>query len=168
MKIILLRDVPKLGRKYDIKEVKAGYGRNFILARGLGLIANKATLAQTEIKRRELDKVRTEKRDRLTKEETTALEQTTVKLTRRANELGHLFDGIHESDLAEALRAQTPFDIETNWITLDHPIKEIGSHTVPVSHGDTKTSFQLVVEPEVKVGKTNPKKLKPKTKSKEI
>ena len=149
MKIVLLQDVPKLGRKYDIKEVKPGYGRNFLITRGLGMIATRSTLIQAEAKRRELDNMMVEKRDRLTRE-ATALEQATVKLTRRANELGHLFDSIDENDLAEALRAQTSFDIETGWITLGHPIKEIGSHTIPVSHGEAKTSFQLVVKPEVK------------------
>ena len=163
MKIVLLQDVPKLGRKYDIKEVKPGYGRNFLIARGLGSIATESARVQAEAKRHELDKVMTEKRDRLTKE-ATALEQATVKLTRRANELGHLFDSIDENDLAEALRAQTSFDIETSWITLDQSIKEIGSHTIPVSHGEIKTSFQLVVEPEikVKVEKAEPKKSKTK------
>lgn len=166
MKIVLLQDVPKLGHKYEIKEVKPGYGRNFLIARGLAMIATKSALIQAEAKRLELDKVTGEKRDKLAKE-ATALEQVTIKLTKRANELGHLFDSIDENDLTEALRAQTSFEVETSWITLGHPIKEIGSHTIPVSHGEVKTSFQLVVEPEVeKETKTKVEAKKTKTKAK--
>ncbi len=164
MKIVLLQDVPKLGHKYDIKEVKPGYGRNFLIARDLAMIATKSALAQAETKRLELNKTLGEKRDKLSKE-AKALEQATVKLTRRANGLGHLFDSIDENDLVEALRAQTSFDVETGWITLAHPIKEIGSHTIPVSHDEVKTSFQLVVEPEVKKEeKVETKKAKAKSK----
>lgn len=147
MKIILLKDVPKLGRQYEVKEVKAGYGRNFLIARNLGAIATKSALAQAELKRRELERETAAKRERFA-EEAIKLGSTAIKLVKRANELGHLFDGLDAGDLAEALRAQTGFDLEPDWIALNRPIKEIGTHTIPVSHGETKTSFQLVVEAE--------------------
>jgi len=148
MKIVLLKNVPELGRPYEVKEVKAGYGRNFILARGLGIIATKTALAQAEIKRDKLERATVEKRERLVKE-VAELKQITITLTKRANELGHLFSGIDNNDLVEALRVQTTFDLEPNWVTLKQPIKEIGTHTIPVSHGEIKTSFTLVVEPEI-------------------
>jgi large subunit ribosomal protein L9 len=149
MKIVLLKDVPKLGRQYEVKEVKSGYGRNFIIARGLGAIATKSNLAQAELKRQGMETALAEKRERLTKE-AVDLAKVTVRLTKRANDLGHLFDGLDANDLATALRAQTSFDIESDWIKLDRPIKEVGAHTIPVEHGEIKTSFQLVVESESK------------------
>jgi len=147
MKIVLTKDVPKLGRRYEVKEVKPGYGRNFIIARGLGMIATKSALAQAELKRQRLEAALAEKRERLTKE-ATELSKATVRLTRRANELGRLFDGIDQNDLAVALRIQTTFDLEPDWIILERPIKKVGQHTIVVSHGETKTSFKLIVESE--------------------
>ncbi len=147
MKIVLLKDVPKLGKQYEVKEVKSGYGRNFIIARGLGTIATKPILAQVELKRRELETVVAEKRAKLAKE-AAGMVKATVTLQKRANELGHLFEGVSKEDLAVALRLQTGFDIEADWITLAKPIKEIGPHTIPVAHEETKTSFQLIVEAE--------------------
>ena len=149
MKIVLLKDVPKLGRQYEVKEVKSGYGRNFILARGLGAIATKSNLAQAELKRQGMETALAEKRDRLAKE-AVDLAKVTVRLTKRANDLGHLFDGLDANDLATALHTQTSFDLEPDWITLARPIKEVGTHTIPVEHGEVKTSFQLVVESEDK------------------
>lgn len=148
MKIVLLKDVPKLGRQYEVKEVKPGYGRNFIIARGFGMIATKSAIAQAERQRQKMEAAVTDKRERLAKE-ATELSKTTVRLTRRANELGHLFDGIDQNDLATALRAQTIFDLEPEWIALDRPIKEVGTYTISVSHSETKTSFELVVEAEI-------------------
>ena len=148
MKIVLLKDVPKLGRQYDVKEVKAGYGRNFLLARGLGTIATKSVLTQVELKRQQLETALGEKRARLVNE-ASVLAKTTIHLAKRVNELGHLFDSIDAEDLVLALRTQTGFDLEANWITLARPIKEIGLHTILVNHEEIKTSFQLVVEPEV-------------------
>ena len=147
MKVVLLKDVPKLGRQYEVKEVKSGYGRNFILARGLGVIATKSNLAQAELKRRGMETALAEKRERLAKE-AVDLVKVTVRLAKRANELGHLFDGLDASDLAAALRAQTSFDLDPDWIVLNRPIKEVGSHIIAVEHGEIKTSFQLVVESE--------------------
>ncbi|MEK7621709.1 MAG: 50S ribosomal protein L9 [Patescibacteria group bacterium] len=147
MKVILLKDVPKLGRQYEVKEVKPGYARNFILARGLGAMATKITLAQADFKRQGREAALIEKRERLAKE-ASELEKVTIRLTRRANDLGHLFDGLDANDLIKALRSQTNFDLESDWIALPRPIKELGTHTIPVSHGETKTSFQLIVEPE--------------------
>ncbi len=147
MKIVLTKDVPKLGRQYDIKEVKAGYGRNFIIARGLGMIATKSILAQVELRRRELETAVAEKRAKLAKE-SAGMMAATVTLAKRANELGHLFESISKEDLALALRLQTGFDIEADWINLEKPIKEVGSHTIPVAHEEVKTSFQLIVEAE--------------------
>ncbi len=152
MKVVLLKDVPKLGRRYEIKEVKSGYARYFILARGLGSIATQSALIQAEIERRRLETALTEKRERLFKEAEN-LEKTIVRLTCRANELGHLFDGLNANDLAQALRSQTNFDLEPDWITLSRPIKEVGTHIISVSHGETKTSFQLVIEPETSISK---------------
>jgi len=145
MKIVLTKDVPKLGRQYEVKEVKPGYARNFILARGLGIIATKTALVQAETKRWGMETALIEKRERLAKE-ATEMSKTTIRLTKRANELGHLFDSLDVNDLALALRTQTNFDIEADWITLDRPIKEIGTHIISVNHGETKTSFQLIIE----------------------
>lgn len=146
MKIVLTKDVPKLGRQYDVKEVKPGYGRNFIIARGLGMIATKSILVQMELKRRERETTLLEKRDKLVKEAVEMM-KATVTLEKRANELGHLFESVGKEDLTLALRQQTGFDIEADWVTLEKPIKEIGAHTIPVVHEEVKTSFQLVVTP---------------------
>ncbi len=143
MKVILIRDVARLGRKSEVKEVPDGHAINFLLPRKLAIIATKESLKRlTE-----------ETGKHATIEQNTqnnfmaALEQNKEKsiiLTVDANEQGHLFKGIHADDVANLLN-ENGFDITRQNIVLETPIKSTGIHTIPLTQGKIKGSVQLEI-----------------------
>lgn len=139
MKVILLQDVAKVGRKYEVKTVADGFGRNFLLSRNLAMVADARNLARLE----EM-KLAAAAEIALTQEEFKKalgkFEKKPVKIKAKANESGHLFASIHASEIATA--AGLPAD----YIVLDHPLKQTGEHTINLKHGELKGDFKLIVE----------------------
>ncbi len=145
MKVILLNDVPRLGQKYDVKEVSNGYGRNFLLSKGLAEIATGKAIkkfATSKVKHEEEKKVRED----LLKKNIEELNAVTVVMQEKANEKGHLFAGIHKEEIIPELKKQTHLEILAEHIVLENPIKEIGEHNIEVKVDDKVTTFKLVVE----------------------
>ena len=105
LSVILTKDVDNLGRAGEIVKVKPGYGRNFLLPRGLALVATRGNVAQLEHHRREIEreqaKIRAEY-EKLAKK----LEGTSVSIARKAAAENKLFGSVTSKDIAEALEAQ--------------------------------------------------------------
>lgn len=145
MKIILLKDVSKVGRHYETKDVSDGYAQNLLIPRGLAVAAT-----PDNVKRIGLEKAKTEA-ERKVHEELLAknladLAGKTVTVTGKANEKGHLFAGLHREEIAALLQQQTRLQIDPSHIVLEHPIKELGEHTIEISAGDKKAAFKIVVD----------------------
>jgi len=140
MKVILLRDVPTVGRKHEVKEVADGYARNFLIARGLAQLATQG--AQAEVARSRVNK---EVQRTLLKKELSALTKGGITLTREANEEGHLFAGIHAGDIAVELSQKIGIQLKSEHIVLEKPIKTIGSYTIPVVVGEDHTEMTLTI-----------------------
>ena len=147
MQIILQEDVEKLGARGEIVEVAAGFARNYLLPRKLGLEASAANLKRLEKIRATLSKRTATEKD-AAQQQAAQLNNVTLKFTRKAGETHHLFGSVTSGDLAEALAAQG-FEIDKRRIALDEPIKILGESTVTVKlvHGVT-ADFKVVVEPE--------------------
>ncbi len=145
MKVILLNDVPRVGQKYDVKEVANGYGRNFLLPRGLAEIATKKAIAgvATLITRHKEEK---KVREDLLLKNLEDLNNITVVMQEKANEKGHLFAGIHKEEMIPVIKEQTHLDMDADHINLEHPIKELGEHKIEVKVGDKTVTFKLTVE----------------------
>jgi len=130
MSIILTQDVDKLGRAGEIVSVKPGYGRNFLLPRGFGLLATRGNVAQLEHHRRaiarEQEKIR-EQHKALAKQ----LEGTKVSIARKAGKDEKLFGSVSNKDIVEALAAQN-IVLDRKVVHLSEPIKATGSHDVEV------------------------------------
>ncbi len=132
MKLILTSDVLGLGAPGDVVEVKDGYGRNYLLPRGLAVAWTRGGEKQvTQIKRarvsrqvRDLDHAQEIK---------TFLEGTPVKLVSRAGSGGRLFGSIGGADVAEAVKAAGGPELDKRKVTIPSPIKSVGSHTATVS-----------------------------------
>jgi large subunit ribosomal protein L9 len=145
MKVILLQDVPKIGRKYEVKNVSDGHAINFLMPKGLAELATEKGLKKIEVMKQAHDadvKVQTD----LLVKNLDAINSAVVTLKEKANEKGHLFAGIHKAELVPALKEQTRLDISPDFIVLDKPLKEIGEHTVSVEVGDKKAAFKVVIE----------------------
>jgi len=130
MSIILTQDVDKLGRAGEIVSVKPGYGRNFLLPRGLGLLATRGNVAQLEHHRRaiarEQSKIR-EQFEALAKQ----LQGTKVSIARKAGKDEKLFGSVSNKDIVEALEAQN-IKLDRRVVQLSEPIKATGNHDVTV------------------------------------
>lgn len=125
MKIILTKDVAKVGRRHEVKELADGFARNFIIARGLGVVATEKNLAKLKSESVE-KKVQGDLLDKLLLE----LGDKVIKLEAKASDKGHLFASIHLVDILKALKAQHRLEITESMILLDEPIKTVGEHKV--------------------------------------
>lgn len=131
MKIILTKDVDKLGLKGDVLSVADGYARNFLLPEGLASVATKGAVRQSEIMRA----ARLE-RDRRRKDEAAAkvalLGSAPVYISARAGEGGRLFGSVTKSDIARAVVDQLEVKIDRHDVLLEDPIRQLGTFQVEV------------------------------------
>jgi|SRR3989344_6581275 len=145
MQVIFLKDVPRVGKKYDVKEVNDGYAMNFLLPRKLAQTATPKAVAELEMKKKEIVLEREVQEDLLMKN-LEEIKGKTVVMKGKANELGHLFSAIHKKEIVEAMREQHRAEIGEEFIILEKPIKEVGEFEIPISIKGKKSSFKLVVE----------------------
>lgn len=130
MEVILREDVAHLGHIGDVVKVKPGYARNFLLPRGLAVLADKRNLGRLEHERR----IAAAKRERaLTASRSMAekLGTTRVTIKARAGEEGKLYGSVTNIDVERAL-ADKGISVERRRIRLDDPIKALGEHKVTV------------------------------------
>lgn len=144
MKIIFLKEVPRVGRKYEVKEVAPGYGRH-LLASKLAELATKDSLARIE-KKMLVDATQKKVHEDLLLKNLEALNGTTITLARKSNAKGHLFASIHKSEILEELKRATRLEMHPDYILLDKPIKELGTREVSVTIGKHHATFRVVVE----------------------
>ncbi len=145
MKVIFLKDVPRVGRRYEVKNVSDGYARNFLFPRKAAEVATSDALASLE-KRKTAAAGEQKVREDLLMKNLADIDGVIVTVSEKTNEKGHLFASIHTDKIAKALKAQTGLDVEPAHISLDEPIKAIGKHAIAVKVGNKKGSFTLVVE----------------------
>ena len=150
MKVILLQDVAKVGQRYELKSVADGFGRNFLIARKLAVVADKNNLAKLEqwkSQRRTEEKIQQELLDK----ELARLADLNLVIKAKASPEGHLFAGLHQEDIVKALAAEN-FHLPAKFIELEQPIKTIGEHQIKVKTGSSSAKstvgqFKLKVEP---------------------
>ncbi len=147
MKIILLQDVPKVGRKYDIKEVNDGYAVNFLFPKKLAEPATPKAVAEVERRKKEIV-IEREVEQNLLEKNLEDIKGKTLIIKAKADEKGHLFSAVHEKTLAEELYKQCRVQIDSKFILLEKPVKQTGEFEIPVMVTGKKSFFKLVVEKE--------------------
>lgn len=148
MKIILLKDIAKVGRKYDVKNISDGYALNMLIPKGLAVIATADTVKRIDLEKSRDEGERKIRHDLLLKN-LSELDGVTIKLTEKANEKGHLFAGVHKIEIIPAILEQTRLQISEENIILDKPIKEVGEHTVEVRAGNKSAKFILDIKAKI-------------------
>jgi len=145
MRVVLLQDIPKVGRASEVKNVADGYGRNFLIARGLAKEATPATLAQIERKRSENAKARDAETKRFHKL-AEKLSNITLPFQLKLGEKGEPFGSIGASKIIEALEDKG-ISIGKDYLGSLHPLKTLGLHKVKVEfpHG-VAGSVQVKIE----------------------
>ena len=148
MEVILLKNLSTLGDKHDVVSVKNGYGRNYLIPKGLAVIANKPNLEKLdEIIAKE--KAEEDKKVGEFKEMIEQLEGKTLKIGVKAGTSGKIFGSITNIQIANALREQLSLDIPRKKIELEEEIKEIGTFKAKVNLHEQVSgsiSFELVKE----------------------
>lgn len=141
MKVILLRDVARIGKRSEVKDVPAGHALNFLIPRKMALPATAENLKRIE-KEHAHHAARSAHHDADFEKTLRTLSTTPVELPMEANAQGHLFKGVHAADIAIRFK-ELSLPIEINEIELLHPIKEVGDHTVSLHSGDKNGTFIL-------------------------
>jgi len=131
MKVVLKQDVEHLGQMGDVVEVKPGYARNYLLARGLAVPASQMSLAQIEAKKRQAARA-AEQRRRELQALAERLAGASCTIAAKANEEGRLFGSVGAKQIAEALVAEGFAQVETDMVRLDEPLRQLGVFDVPV------------------------------------
>lgn len=144
MRLIMRSDVDGVGKKGDVVDVATGYGRNFLIPRGLAFLASPGAEAQGEAMRRSRDVK--DAADRAAAQEVAKnLVSSPVTISARAGADEKIFGSITTADIAEAIATQTGVTLDRKQLRLDEPIKTIGTHLVPAKlHADVE--FPVTVE----------------------
>ncbi len=144
MKVILLKDVRKVGKKFEVKDVADGYAFNFLIPNKLAEVAN-----ASNTKRVDTMKVRDEAEKKIQEDllvkNLKSIDGITVELAAPANDKGHLFKGVHQQEIVEALKAKGHLEIPAEYIVLEKPLKTLGDHKVEAKIQNKSATFTLTI-----------------------
>lgn len=147
MKLILKEDVAGLGYKDDVVEVKNGYGRNYLIPTGRGVIATPSALkVLAENLRQRAHKLAQLKADAEALAE--ALKDVKLSIATKVSETGTIFGSVNAAQIAEALK-ETGHEIDRKLIALKQPVKEVGNYTATVNiykEVSVEIPFEVVAE----------------------
>ena len=144
MKVILLDDVAKVGRRGEVRDVSDGYARNFLIPKKLALSASAGNMKNLEhIKQQAHAKADRVKDD--AEAERQRIEALTLEERRQASEEGKLFGSVTSQDIVDFL-GKHGIKVERRRVHLDEPIKTLGDTTVPIRlHQDVTAQFRVSV-----------------------
>ena len=145
MKVIFLNNVPRVGRKNEVKEVNSGYAANFLFPKKLAEMATPKAVAELERRQNEVVVAR-EIQEKLLLKSLEEIKGKVVIIEGKANEKGNLFSAIHKKEISEAMKKEHKADIGEEFIDIEKPIKEIGEFEIPVKIQNKKSSFKLIIK----------------------
>lgn len=147
MKVILVQPVEHLGEVGDVVEVANGYGRNYLIPRGLAIAATAKNQRQFEhekhIREHRIARARQQAEGMAGQ-----LQTVSCRFTRKVGDEGRLFGSVTVMDIADKLK-ESGLDVERRRIQLEQPIKSLGEFTVPVRlRPEVTAEIKVLVEPE--------------------
>ncbi|NLM25321.1 MAG: 50S ribosomal protein L9 [Firmicutes bacterium] len=131
MKVILEKDIKGLGKKGDIVTVKEGYGRNFLLPRGLAKEATEGNIKQVSLEKK-AEKNKRQRELEAAQEIANRINGQKIQIATKVGEAGKLFGSITSQDIAERLKKQYKVEIDKRKIDLSEPIKNLGNYPVNI------------------------------------
>ena len=144
MQVLLLKDIKRLGRAGEIKAVADGYGRNYLLPRGLAMLATSGAVRRTDVR-----KAIEEQRDERVRTDAVAMAERLSELTLtfqvKASDKGRLYGSVTSAAIAEEIEKQISHPMDKRKIKLDEPIRLLGAHQVSVGLGSGVSSEVTVV-----------------------
>lgn len=147
MKVIFLKDVKGIGRKWEEKNVADGYALNKLIPQKLAVAATASTAAQIKALKEQEAKGK-EAQNAKTDAEMHKLSGTELHIKVKANEKGRLFQKLTAEKIAAALKKDKGIDVNFAYINLFAGIQDVGSYEIPVRVDSKLTHFTLIVEAE--------------------
>jgi len=143
MRVILLQDIENLGKKYEVKEVKDGYARNFLLPKKLAKLATEKAMKWLENqKKKELEKIEQELKEY--QELASKIDGSEIIIPVKIGKEGQLFEKITPQKISEKINEQLNVKIKKEQINLEKPINELGEFLI-------KVIFKHNLEAEIKI-----------------
>lgn len=131
MKVILLKDVENVGKKYEVKDVKPGHARNLLIPQGLVKAATRQNMEWLEGQKKVMEAEVTEEL-KLTQELASKIDGLEVAMEVKVGDDGQLFESINSAKVSEKLKGMG-FEVKKGQINLEKPIKEVGEFGVKIS-----------------------------------
>lgn len=147
MDVILLDNIEKVGAKHEVVKVKDGYGRNYLLPRGLAIVANKSNMARLEGLKKQADKKEAVVIAQIT-EMVKLLDGKTLSIKAKAGESGRLFGSVSAHHIVQALEA-LGVTADRRQVEMPDEVKDLGSYTATVKfHSQVvrEVPFEVVAE----------------------
>lgn len=145
MKVILLKDIAKLGKRGEVKEVAEGYAMNVLIKKGDALQATPSELAKWKAK----EDAKNHKKELATSIFAVlvdTLRRTTLTIANKKHDgKGQLFAAVKEVDIADAIFTTTNLSVDPKQIHIPSPIKSIGKHFFEIKQGEKREKVELVV-----------------------
>ena len=147
MKAILIKDVKGIGRAHDMVEVSDGHALNYLIPKKFAIPATPSAMKEAEQRRKRVND-RAALDTALLAQNIATLADARIVIKVKANEKGHLYDAVGESDIRNAAKEQVHVDLPDDALKLEKPIKELGTFDIPVAVGDVFGKFSIIIEAE--------------------
>ncbi len=149
MKVVLLEDVEKVGKKYEIKEVADGFARNFLIPKNQAKLATKEMMEWAKIQKEMLEN-KAESELKKAQELASATDGLEVIMQVKVGDENQLFESITAQKIADKLK-ELGFEIKKNQIDLAEPIKEVGEYPIRIKFDhNLESQIQVIVNGELK------------------
>ncbi len=146
MEVVLLADVKSLGKKDQIVTVNDGYARNFLFPKKLAVEATKANLNVLKQQLAAAQRLAEEQLEQA-RAQAAQLEQVQLRIPVKMGAGGKLFGAVSSKEIAEALKAQSGFEVDKKKILLEEAIKTVGNHEVELKlHREVNAKIRVLVE----------------------
>ncbi|MDI6641154.1 MAG: 50S ribosomal protein L9 [Elusimicrobiota bacterium] len=132
MKIILKEDIKGFGKAGDIKDVKPGYARNYLIPKSLAVLATEKNLKLLELEKQRIEKEKDQEKKRI-EELANILSKKSININVKVGETGKLFGTITKEDIAETIKSEMGIEIAKQDVLLEEPIKETGVYSIEVN-----------------------------------
>lgn len=146
MKVILLEDVKKIGSKGQVIQVSDGYGRNYLLPKGLAVEASETRLKELKDKSQQAEKKK-EKEDDKAVRIREKINKQTVTVKEKCGEGGKLFGAVTSKEVADAINTAFKINIDKKKIEIKEPIRHLGEYAVKIKiHPSVQAEITVIVE----------------------
>lgn len=148
MKVLFITDVANHGRAGEIKEVAEGFARNYLLPKGLAVIATPGRAKEAELYARQVAARRARTESELTRL-AAEIEGREFKFTARAGRGGRLYGAITSADIAGAIKKLTGAEVDKRKVDIGGALREIGAHDVTLKFSkDIQAKIKVIIEAE--------------------